>query len=421
MSLLNQSAPEEKAEMQPNPTFGIVIVAAGRGERAGGDGPKQYRQLAGVPVIARAVQAFRAWNADCPIIVVRHADDEALLQTALKDGIGDVTAVPGGATRQESVRRGLSALAGMEMPPSHALIHDGARPFVSPDLLDAVTKAVVDDPRSGVIPALPVSETLKAADSHGMISHTVSRDGLFRAQTPQAFPLDTILDVHRRAADEHDFEFTDDASLFEWAGLPVRVVPGEVQNIKLTYPEDFAEAEHMVARTEGPALPDVRVGHGYDTHQLVAGDTIILCGVEIAHDRKLSGHSDADVGLHALTDALLATIGAGDIGSHFPPSDPQWKGASSDIFLSHAARLVREAGGWITHCDVTLVCEAPKIGPNREKMRQAIARVVGTEMERVSVKATTNERIGFVGRQEGIVALATATAVFGMKGDRPHE
>lgn len=398
--------------MQTMSDFAVVIVAAGRGERAGGDGPKQYRLLAGIPVIARTLKAFRAWQPNCPVVIVRHADDETLLSQALGSETKNVIPVEGGATRQESVRRGLHALADLKRPPSHVFIHDAARPFVSPVLLDTVIRAIEANPNTGVIPALPVSETLKAAGADGQIERTVPRDGLYRAQTPQVFPLQTILDVHDRAANEHDFEFTDDASLFEWASLPVRLIPGEARNVKLTYPEDFAEAERMLSNQAGSPLPDVRVGHGYDTHQLVSGDRIILCGVEIAHDRKLSGHSDADVGFHALTDALLATIGAGDIGSHFPPSDPQWKGASSDIFLDHAANLVRDAGGRITHCDVTIICEEPKIGPHREVMREAIARVVGVDAGRISVKATTNEKIGFVGRQEGVVALATATAVF---------
>lgn len=398
--------------MQPMSDFAAVIVAAGRGERAGGDGPKQYRPLAGIPVIARTLKAFRSWQENCTVLIVRHADDGDLLADALGEDLANVTVVTGGPTRQESVRRGLRALAALENPPAHVLIHDAARPFVSADLLGSIAKTLAADPQTGVIPGLPVSETLKAARADGVIERTVPRDGLYRAQTPQAFALETILAVHDRAADEHDFEFTDDASLFEWASLPVRVIPGEARNVKLTFPDDFTEAELMLKNEAGATLPDVRVGHGYDTHQLVAGESVILCGVEIAHDRRLSGHSDADVGFHALTDALLATIGAGDIGSHFPPSDPQWKGVSSDRFLDHAAKLVREAGGRITHCDVTIVCEAPKIGPHRDTMRQAIARVVGIGVERVSVKATTNEKIGFVGRQEGIVALATATAVF---------
>ncbi|MAZ15333.1 bifunctional 2-C-methyl-D-erythritol 4-phosphate cytidylyltransferase/2-C-methyl-D-erythritol 2,4-cyclodiphosphate synthase [Oricola sp.] len=395
--------------------YGIVIVAAGRGERAAGlgSGPKQYRMLGGIPLIARTIDAFRVWNGDCPIVIVRHADDDELLKLAISGREENASVVIGGATRQASVLCGLESLAALDGAPHFAFIHDAARPFVPTAMLDAIVEALEENPDNGVLPAMPVAETLKSASADGHVLSTVPRAGLHRAQTPQAFPLSGILDVHRRAAAECDSEFTDDAALYEWAGLPVRLVAGDNRNIKLTWPQDFEDAERMLHTDREPALPDVRVGHGYDTHQMVAGDRIILCGVEIPHDRRLSGHSDADVGFHALTDALLATIGAGDIGSHFPPSDPQWKGAASHRFLSHAAELVRDAGGRITHCDVTLLCEAPKIGPHREIMRQAIAKTVGVDVSRTSVKATTNERIGFVGREEGIVALATATVVMG--------
>ena len=399
--------------------IGIVIVAAGRGERASGagNGPKQYRPLGGRALIARTLDAFGAWAPEAPIVIVRHADDTALLAEAIGGIDDDLIVVTGGATRQASVLCGLEALASMDKPPRYVMVHDAARPFVPAATLDSIATALSADPAVGVIPALPVAETLKSAGSDGLIIATVPRAGLHRAQTPQAFPLAGILDVHRRAAAETDSEFTDDAALYEWAELPVRVVAGDNRNIKLTWPQDFEDAERMLKTASEIPLPDVRVGHGYDTHRLVAGDRIILCGVEIPHDRRLDGHSDADVGFHALTDALLATVGAGDIGSHFPPSDQQWKGAASHIFLSHAADLVRAAGGRITHCDVTLVCEAPKIGPHREPMRASIANAVGINVERISVKATTNETIGFVGRNEGIVALATATAVFPPEGD----
>jgi 2-C-methyl-D-erythritol 4-phosphate cytidylyltransferase / 2-C-methyl-D-erythritol 2,4-cyclodiphosphate synthase len=418
MTLLQPSAPDEKMKRQSAFTIGVVIVAAGRGERAGsGGGLKQYRQLAGEAVVARTVRAFRQWNPDCPIVVVRHADDEALLADALGKDYSSVIVATGGDTRQDSVHKGLNSLQKLQIAPSHVFIHDAARPFVSVDLMHKLAAVLEEIPEIGAIPALPISETIKAADAKGFIGKTVPRTGLFRAQTPQGFPLETILSVHQRAALESDAAFTDDASLFEWAGLPVRIVEGDSKNTKLTYSQDFEEAERMLEAEGNKPLPDVRVGHGYDTHQLAAGDHVILCGIEIPHDRSLSGHSDADVGFHALTDALLATIGAGDIGDHFPPSDPQWKGAASDQFLRHAATLVCEGGGTITHCDVTLLCEAPKIGPHKSKMREAIAGVAGIDITRVSVKATTNERIGFVGRQEGIVALATATVVFQTKGN----
>lgn len=400
--------------MQSTHEYGIVIVAAGRGERAGADGsgPKQYRELGGRPLISRTVDAFGDWDTHCPVVVVRHADDGALLQAALLDYRNDVMVTTGGDTRQASVLRGLEVLAEMPEPPEFVMIHDAARPFVPVTMLNTIAAKLAENPECGVIPAAPVSETLKSVAPDGRIVATVPRDGLYRAQTPQAFPLAGILEVHRQAATMANAEFTDDASLFEWAGLPVRVVAGDNRNIKLTWPRDFKDAERMLQTERETFVPDVRVGHGYDTHQLVAGDRIVLCGISIPHDRQLSGHSDADVGFHALTDALLATIGAGDIGSHFPPSDAQWKGAASHVFLSHAARLVRDGGGRITHCDVTLVCEAPKVSPHREVMRKAISETVGIDVARVSVKATTNEKIGFVGREEGIVAIATATAVF---------
>lgn len=403
--------------MQGPADFGVVIVAAGRGERAGSAaaGPKQYRLLGGKAVIARTVEAFRRWRPACPIVVVRHADDEALLAASLGEAGHGVMSVPGGATRQASVRLGLAALAAADCPPAWVMIHDAARPFVTAGLLERIAETIAAAPDVGVIPALPIAETVKAAEPDGTITRTVPRDGLYRAQTPQTFPLADILAIHDKAAARHDVEFTDDASLYEWASSPVRLIAGEKDNIKLTFPEDFVEAERMLADS-AVTVPDIRVGHGYDTHQFVPGDEVILCGVTIPHNRRLSGHSDADVGFHALTDALLATIGAGDIGSHFPPSDPRWKGAPSHIFLDHAARLVREEGGTITHCDVTLLCEAPKIGPHRDAMRAEIARVVGIDIGRASVKATTNERIGFIGREEGMVGLATATVVFAPAG-----
>ncbi len=276
------------------------------------------------------------------------------------------------------------------------------------DMVAAISKA----PSHGVVPALPIAETIKHVDSNGRVLKTVTRDGLFTAQTPQGFHLDAIVDVHRRAAQISDERFTDDASLFEWADLPVTIVVGDSRNVKLTYQQDFEDAERMLLADKQPKFPDIRVGHGYDTHQLVGGTHITLCGVSIPHHRTLAGHSDADVGLHALTDALLASVAAGDIGTHFPPSDPQWRNAASHVFLTRAAELVSERGGCITHCDVTLLCETPKIGPYRDAMRTAISKILELETNRISVKATTNEKIGFVGREEGIAAMATATVAF---------
>ncbi|KAJ5698377.1 4-diphosphocytidyl-2C-methyl-D-erythritol synthase [Penicillium macrosclerotiorum] len=395
-----------------NLTVGIVIPAAGRGTRAGQGCQKAYRRIAGDTVINRVLKLFRSWNTSCPIVVVHHVDDIALVDASI-DRDSQIYTTLGGDERQASVLEGLRLLASLDNRPSHVFIHDAARPFASHDLLDSVLGSLLKEPSVGVIPAIAVADTLKKTDANGLITATVSREGLFRAQTPQAFELQTILDLHIRAVTSGSI-YTDDASLLEENGLPVRIITGESQNTKLTYSEDFEEAERLL-RAKGPSvsfLPDVRVGHGYDTHRLGPGEEIILCGVKIPHNASLLGHSDADVGLHALTNAFLATIGASDIGSHFSPSDPQWKGASSDQFLRHAAKLVREAGGTITHCDVSFVCEKPRISVHRDAMRDSVASIVGLDRSRVSVKAGTNEKNGFVGREEGIVALATATAVF---------
>jgi len=390
---------------------GVVIVAAGRGERAGGhaEGPKQYRRIGGRPVISHTLDLFVNWPSARHIVVVIHPDDEALFEAAraLSLPAGDrLTVVHGGATRQQSVLAGLEALAGHEI--SHVLIQDAVRPFVEPVILERTLAAFQHGARA-VLPAVAVADTLKRADANGNVTETVSRSGLFGAQTPQSFHFATILEAHRRAGASGRSDFTDDASIAEWAGIRVHLVEGSAGNVKLTLQKDIAMADQRLSH----ALPDVRTGNGYDVHQLVPGDGVMLCGVFIAHDQTLSGHSDADVALHALTDALLATCGAGDIGDHFPPSDPQWKGAASHIFLEHAAGIVRARGGTIMNADVSLIAEAPKIGPHREAMRGNLATFLGISVDRCSVKATTNEQIGFIGRREGIAAIATATVVYG--------
>ncbi|MER2537081.1 MAG: bifunctional 2-C-methyl-D-erythritol 4-phosphate cytidylyltransferase/2-C-methyl-D-erythritol 2,4-cyclodiphosphate synthase [Rhizobiaceae bacterium] len=390
------------------PKVAAVIVAAGRGERAGrADGPKQYRAIGGRAVIARTLDAFLASPRIGCIVVAIHADDEALFAAAVPRD-PRIAVVPGGATRQASALRALEALAADA--PEAVLVHDAVRPFVSPALLDAVIDAIGAE--QGALPALAVSDTLKRGDGHGRVSATVDRDGLFSAQTPQGFPYPALLDAHRRAAQAGRADFTDDASIAEWAGMAVRLVPGSPDNIKITWPRDIIMADQKLAAESGHFFPDVRTGNGYDVHGFEAGDHVTLCGVRIAHDKALSGHSDADVGLHALTDALLATCGAGDIGTHFPPSDPQWKGAASHIFVEHAARLVRARSGRIASADVTLICEAPKIGPHRAAMTAALAAMLNMSADRISIKATTNEKLGFIGREEGIAAIATATVVF---------
>lgn len=385
---------------------GVVIVAAGRGERAGAhaEGPKQYRRIGGRPVIAHTLDLFLAWSPACHIVAVIHPDDEALFASARPD-CDRLSIVHGGATRQQSVLAGLEALAASGI--SHVLIQDAVRPFVEPSILER-TLAAFRTGAEAVLPVVAVADTLKRADANGHVAETVSRAGLFAAQTPQSFRYPTILEAHRRAAASGRGDFTDDAAIAEWAGVRVQLVEGSAGNVKLTLQKDIAMADQRLSS----ALPDVRTGNGYDVHQLVDGDGVTLCGVFIPHEQALSGHSDADVALHALTDALLATCGAGDIGDHFPPSDPQWKGAASRIFLEHAAALVRERGGTIMNADVSLIAEAPKIGPHREAMRRNLSEMLGLSMDRCSVKATTNERIGFVGRREGIAAIATATVVY---------
>jgi 2-C-methyl-D-erythritol 4-phosphate cytidylyltransferase / 2-C-methyl-D-erythritol 2,4-cyclodiphosphate synthase len=398
-----------------------VIVAAGRGERAGAheDGPKQYRRIGDRPVIAHTLATFCASSLIDRVVIVIHPDDRQLLEAAI---VGLTRAhleiVSGGPSRQASVLAGLEALAGSDC--SHVLIHDGVRPFADGPLIAKVISALADG-ASCAIPALPVTDTLKsvrmpvAAQASGAGPHvmrTVPRDGLFAVQTPQGFVYDAILGAHRKAAASLAAGFTDDASIAEWAGFPVQLVEGAVDNIKLTLKEEIAMAHDKLTRDLQP-LPDVRTGNGYDVHALVHGDGVTLCGVFIAHHKALLGHSDADVGYHALTDALLATCGAGDIGDHFPPSDPQWKGVASKLFLAHAADIVRSYGGTIMNADVSLICEAPRVGPHREAMRAAMSRDLDIALERCSVKATTNEKIGFIGREEGIAAIATATVVFG--------
>ncbi len=389
---------------------GVVIVAAGRGERAGShaEGPKQYRRIGGKPVISHTLDLFVNWQPARHIVVVIHPDDAALFEMARAAATpagSRLTVVHGGATRQQSVLAGLDVLTSYAV--SHVLIQDAVRPFVEPAILERTLTAFNHGARA-VLPAVAVADTLKRADANGNVAETVSRSGLFAAQTPQSFHFETILEAHRRAAASGRTDFTDDASIAEWAGVRVHLVEGSAGNVKLTLQKDIAMADQRLSH----ALPDVRTGNGYDVHQLVDGNGVTLCGLFIPHDQKLSGHSDADVALHALTDALLATCGAGDIGDHFPPSDPQWKGAASRIFLEHAAEIVRKAGGTIMNADVSLIAEAPKVGPHRDAMRRNLSEFLGISIDRCSVKATTNEKIGFIGRREGIAAIATATVVY---------
>lgn len=371
-----------------------IIVAAGRGTRAGGGLPKQWRPLAGCPAVAHALAAFRAAGIDRLILVV-HPEDRALAE-ALPAPLPVIVA--GGETRAQSVLNALEALAGQ--PPARVLIHDGARPLASPALIARLVAAL--DTAEAAAPALAVTDALWRGAA-GQVEAAVPREGLFRAQTPQAFRFVPILAAHRA----HPGGAADDVEVARTAGLAVAIVPGEERNLKLTWPEDFARAEAIL----GGGAMDIRSGNGYDVHAFGPGDHVWLCGVKVPHSAGLVGHSDADVGMHALTDAIYGALAAGDIGRHFPPSDPQWKGAASRIFLAHAAGLAAARGYRLSNCDVTLVCERPKIGPHALEMQSELAGIMGIGEDRVSVKATTSERLGFTGREEGIAALATATLV----------
>jgi 2-C-methyl-D-erythritol 4-phosphate cytidylyltransferase / 2-C-methyl-D-erythritol 2,4-cyclodiphosphate synthase len=378
-----------------------VVVAAGRGLRAGGDVPKQYRGLAGEPVIRPALIAFLSHPRIAAVQPVIHPDDQAMFGAATAGLTNLLPPVWGGATRQASVCAGLEAVGAKS--PDIVLIHDAARPFVSDALIDRAIDTAKT--RGAAVPAIAIADTVKKIDDDAVVTATLDRNHLRMVQTPQAFGFDLIMTAHRRAAASGRDDFTDDAALAEWAGHRVSVFEGEARNVKLTTNDDFARAE--IARHA--ALADVRTGNGFDVHAFADGDHVMLGGVRIPHSRGVTGHSDADVALHALVDAILGALADGDIGAHFPPSDPQWKGASSDRFLAFAAERVRARGGMIAHLDVTVVCEVPRVSPHRDAMRARIAAIAGIAEGRVAVKATTSEQLGFTGRGEGIFALATAT------------
>lgn len=374
----------------------VLVVAAGKGERAGGAIAKQYAPLLGKPTLRWTLEALLRHPRVATVQVAIGPEQEELYRAAVA-GLPMLPSIVGGATRQESVRRGLEALA--TALPDIVLIHDAARPLVSHRLIDDVL-AALDGGAECAVPLLAVADTLKRNDAGKWT--TVPRDGLHRAQTPQGFRFTKILRAHRHYSTQ---DVTDDMALAELAGLHIAVVSGEDSNMKVTTPDDFALAEaHLRAR-----LGESRVGMGYDVHRFQPGDHIWLCGIKVPHDHALEGHSDADAGLHALTDAILGAIGEGDIGLHFPPSDERWRGAPSWKFLDHAASLVRDKGGAISHCDVTIICERPKVAPYREAMRGRIAEILQLDLSRVSVKATTTEGLGFAGRREGLAAQAVAT------------
>lgn len=389
-------------------TAAALIVAAGRGARAGRAGlpPKQYARLAGRPVLAHAIGAFQAVQGIQRVVVVIHPDDADLYADCARLAPDRLAPpVPGGATRQESVRLGLQALSAD--PPDHVLIHDAARPFVSPGTIEGVLAALGH--HDGAVAAQPLADTLKRAADDGTVQDTPPRDGLWQAQTPQGFRFRAILAAHERAAAEGRLDFTDDAALAEWAGLGVALVASPRRNFKITTQEDLAMAEELLRG--GQAVLEPRTGTGFDVHAFCPGDHVWIGGVRIPHDKGLSAHSDGDAPLHALTDALLGAIGDGDIGQHFPPSDPAWKGAASHVFLADAAQRVARRGGRIVHVDLTILCEAPRIGPHRDAIRDRIAEILGIEASRVGVKATTTEGLGFTGRGEGLAAMASATVL----------
>ena len=373
-----------------------LIVAAGRGTRFGGDLPKQYLPLGGATVLRHAVNAFAAHPRIAGVLVAIRPEDRALFDRAVA-GLSVLPPIPGGSERQDSVRLGLEALAAHK--PERVLIHDGARPFPDAALIGRVIEGL--DKAPAAVPGLRLGDTVKRVEA-GRIRETVDRSQLWRAQTPQGFHFDAILAAHRQM---RGHVLTDDAAVAEAAGLTPLIVAGSEENLKVTTAEDLAAAERHLAARQG----DVRVGQGFDVHPFGPGDHVMLCGVAIPHEVAPVGHSDADVGLHALTDAVLGAIGAGDIGMHFPPSDPRWRGASSDRFLAYAATLVRERGGAIAAVDITIICERPKIAPYRDRMIERLAEILEISPGRVSVKATTTERLGFTGRGEGIAAQAVAT------------
>ncbi|WP_084667972.1 bifunctional 2-C-methyl-D-erythritol 4-phosphate cytidylyltransferase/2-C-methyl-D-erythritol 2,4-cyclodiphosphate synthase [Nioella nitratireducens] len=383
--------------MPPMPRAAALIVAAGRGTRMGGALPKQYQGLLGEMVLTRTIRALTAHPAVQEVVIVRHADDSALLAHALAPLDVTVTQAIGGATRDASVKAGLDVVSERA---DLVLIHDAARPLVSPAVIDGVIAALAT--HQGAAPGVAVVDALwHGGDTVGSIR---PRDGLFRAQTPQGFHVQAIRAAHAA----HPGGAADDVEVALAQGLSVAITQGDEDNLKLTRPEDFPRAARIL---EGRTVIDIRTGNGVDVHRFGPGDHVMLCGVAIPHSRGLQGHSDADVGLHTVTDAIYGALAEGDIGQHFPPSDPQWKGAESHVFLTHAVDLADAHGFTITHADLTLICEQPKIGPHSPAMRTELARLLRIDPTRVSVKATTSERLGFTGREEGIAAMATVTLV----------
>ncbi len=394
-----------------------IVVAAGRGQRAGEGLPKQYRPIAARPMLSRTLDVLLSHPRIDAVLCAIHPDDRGLYDeatTGCAKGATLLAPVAGGATRQVSVLRALEALASRPAPAGRrlCLVHDAARMFVDHALVDRAIEAGLR--HGAAVPGLPVTDTVKRVDQDGMIVDTVDRSALRTVQTPQSFAYGPLLAAHRRAAEDGIDDFTDDARLAEWAGLPVHIFPGDPQNMKVTHPADVAEAERRLSSAAETLV--TRLATGFDVHVFGPGDHIWLGGIRVPHDTGIVAHSDGDVVLHALTDAVLGTLGDGDIGTHFPPSDPQWRGASSDRFLAFAVERVRAAGGVVDHLDATILCEKPKVGPYRDAMRERIAEICGLDLGSVSIKATTTEKLGFTGRGEGIAAQAAATVRLPARG-----
>jgi 2-C-methyl-D-erythritol 4-phosphate cytidylyltransferase/2-C-methyl-D-erythritol 2,4-cyclodiphosphate synthase len=395
-------------EMTARGEMAILVVAAGRGSRAGPGLPKQYRDVAGRPLLAHTLSCLLKAAPQARLITVIHRDDQAFYAQAVAHLPAAEQArlhapTEGGETRQESVCRGLEALARQTPLPDIVLIHDGARPFSSVELIARAEAAAAA--HGAAVPGLMLTDTVKEVDSDGRVIATPQRAMLRTVQTPQAFRFDLILAAHRKAAAAGQFGLTDDAAIAEWAGHGVHIFEGERENMKVTSADDIALAESKLIGS----LLDIRMGQGFDVHAFGPGDHVWLGGLKIPHDYGLLGHSDADVLSHAITDAILGAIADGDIGSHFPPSDPQWRGAASAIFLAAAMQRLRDRGGILAHLDATLICERPKIGPHRDAIRASLAAITGVSIERIAVKATTSEHLGFTGREEGMAAMATVT------------
>ncbi|HHG89872.1 MAG TPA: bifunctional 2-C-methyl-D-erythritol 4-phosphate cytidylyltransferase/2-C-methyl-D-erythritol 2,4-cyclodiphosphate synthase [Devosia sp.] len=390
--------------MNENPSIAVIVVAAGTGTRAErhtGELPKQYRALGGKAVLAHAVEAFFMEEDVNWVLPVINPDHGELFDALGLEDTKLLAPVHGGKERQASCLAGLEALE--TLAPDLVLLHDAARPIVASETIAAIKQALQS--HHGALPVLPVTDTIKRSFDGARIEATEDRNQLWAAQTPQGFRFARILSAHRKAAKQQS-EFTDDAAIAEWAGLDVVLVPGHENTFKITLPQDFVRAEMMIGQMKNY---ETRVGSGLDIHQFESGDNVRLGGVDFPHDAKLKGHSDADAALHVLTDALLGALAEGDIGTHFPPGDKKWKNASSDVFLSFAAERVLARGGRISHLDLTIVCEAPKIGPKSTKIRQIVAKICKISENRVSVKATTSEKMGFIGREEGLMTMATAT------------